>query len=45
MKERRIEMMKAPNYISANRRNFFGEGGRERAPDGISANGRNLMGG
>ncbi len=38
-------MMKAPNYISANRRNFFDERGRKRAPDDISANGRNLTGG
>ena len=34
-----------PDNISANGRNFLGEGGRERAPDDISANGRNLMGG
>ena len=31
-----------PDNISANGRNFLGEGGRERAPNSISANGRNL---
>ena len=31
-----------PDNISANGRNFLGEGGRERASDAISANGQNL---
>lgn len=28
-----MEIMKAPDDISANRRNFGGEGGRKRAPN------------
>ena len=36
------EILLMPNTISANGRNFLGEGGRERAPDAISVNGQNL---